>query len=231
MIRPAKRLMLVLGVALLALLGTATQAQANGQQRLVERARLVLDSFVEDPNFENMRVYVQNAYAVLIVPDMLQASFVVGAEHGIGILLTRDPQSGVWGRPVFYDLYGGSVGLQIGGKSSDVVFTIMNENAVKKLIRDGLRLGADVEVAAGRLGSGVGAGTTTQFGEDIYVFAKSKGLFVGMSLEGTVLSPRADWNEAYYGRKITPEEILERNERVMANAAEVAALHRSLMRF
>ncbi len=230
MIGSAKRMAAVLGLVLIGLFGLAGQAQANGQQRVVERARLALDSFVDDPSFEDMRIYVQNAYAVFVVPELLKAGFVFGAEYGIGVLLVRDPQSGAWGQPAFYALYGGSFGLQFGGQSSDVVFTIMNQGAVDRLIAHGVKLGADAGVAAGRLGAGVGAATTTYLGEDIYVFAKNKGLFGGFWLDGAYVAPKHDWNEAYYGRPVDPREIVRQPPTVVASA-EVDALHQSLTRF
>lgn len=229
MIGSAKRMVAVLGLVLIGLLGVAGPAEATGQQRVVERARLALDAFVDDPSFEEMRIYVQNAYAVFVVPELLRGGFLFGAEYGIGVLLVRDPQTGAWGQPAFYALYGGSFGLQIGGQSSDVVFTIMNQGAVDRLISHGVQFGADAAVAAGRLGAGVGAATTTHFGEDIYVFAKNKGLFGGFWLDGAYVSPKHDWNEAYYGRPVDPREIL-RQPTVVASA-EVDALHQTLTRF
>jgi lipid-binding SYLF domain-containing protein len=219
----------VLGLALFGLFGPVEQARADGQERVVVRARIALDSFLDDPNFAEMRIYVQNAYAVLIVPELLKAGFFFGAEHGIGVLLVRNPQTGAWGQPAFYALYGGSFGLQFGGQSSDVVFTLMNEGAVDKLLAHGIKLGADLGVAAGRLGAGVGAATTTHLGEDIYVFAKGKGLFGGFWLDGSWIRPKDDWNASYYGREIAAEEIV-RDHQVMASA-EIAALHQSLTRF
>ena len=124
---------------------------------------------------------------VLIVPELLKGGFFFGAEYGIGILLVRDPQTGSWGPPAFYSLYGGSVGLQFGGQTSDVVFTIMNQGAVDKLLDHGIKLGADAGMAAGRLGVAIGAATTTHFGEDIYAFAKSQGLFGGFWVDGTYI--------------------------------------------
>jgi SH3 domain-containing YSC84-like protein 1 len=229
MIGAAKRILAVLALALVAVCGPSAQAQTDGQQRVVERARLALDAFLDDPNLEQMRVYVQNAYAVLIVPELLKGSFFFGAEYGIGVLLVRDPQTGAWGQPAFYSLYGGSVGLQFGGQSSDVVFTIMNQGAVDKLLKQGVKLGADAGIAAGRLGASVGAATTTHFGEDIYVFAKSKGLFGGFWLDGTYIRANDDWNRAYYGQAVDPRQIV-RQTTVVASS-EVDALHQSLTRF
>jgi SH3 domain-containing YSC84-like protein 1 len=229
MVGSAKRMIAVLGLALFGLFGSGEQARADGQERVLARARIALDSFLDDPNLAEMRVYVQNAYAVLIVPELLKAGFFLGAEHGIGVLLVRNPQTGAWGQPAFYDLYGGSFGLQFGGQSSDVVFTLMNEGAVDKLIAHGIKLGADAGVAAGRLGAGVGAGTTTHLGEDIYVFAKNKGLFGGFWVNGAYVAAKDDWNEAYYGRPVDAREIV-RQPTVVASA-EINALHQSLARF
>ena len=229
MIGSAKRTLVVLALTLMAVLGPAAQAQTDGQQRVVERSRLALDAFLDDPNFKQMPVYVQNAYAVLIVPDLLKGGFLLGAEYGIGILLVRDPQTGAWGQPAFYSLYGGSVGLQFGGQSSDVVFTVMNQGAVEKLLDHGIKLGADAGVAAGRLGVSIGAATTAHFGEDIYVFAKSKGLFGGFWVDGSYLQANDDWNRAYYGHPVDPRQIVR--ERTVVASAEVDALHQSLTRF
>jgi lipid-binding SYLF domain-containing protein len=126
-------------------------------------------------------------------------------------------------------LYGGSLGIQFGGSMSDRVFTIMNEGAVDKLLAHKVQFGADMGIALGRIGAGVGAGTTTQFGEDVYVFSKSKGLFGGVALDGTVVAPKHDWNESFYGRPVDPAKIVR--EPSSGRDTQVAALHESLTRF
>jgi SH3 domain-containing YSC84-like protein 1 len=231
MIRTARRLAHVVALAFIVGIALPVQAETSGQQRVVERARLVLDAFLDDPNFEEMRVYVQNAYGVLIVPEMLRAGFFFGAEHGIGVLLVRDVETGGWGQPAFYDLYGGSFGLQFGGQSSDAVFTIMNRGAVDQLITSDLKLKfeADAGMAVGRVGASVGAGTTTHFGEDLYVFSKNKGLFGGISLDSTVIVPKHAWNQAYYGRAVEPGDVLRSRQALASNG--VGELHNSLTRF
>lgn len=231
MVGAVRRMVTAIGFVLIAFSGTAAHAETTGQQRVVERARLALDAFLDDPNFKEMRIYVQNAYGVLIVPEMLRAGFFFGAEHGIGVLLVRDTTTGEWGQPAFYELYGGSFGLQFGGQSSDVVFTIMNEDAVDTLLNADVRMkfGADAGLAVGRLGGRIGAGTTTHLGEDIYVFAKSKGLYGGFTLESALVVPKDDWNHAYYGEPVRPEEIVRRNRVVASN--DVAGLQQALTRF
>ena len=144
MVKGATRLLALVGCVLFGLIGAPAEAKTDGQQRVVERARLALDSFLDDPQFEYMRVYVQNAYAVLIVPEVLKAGFFLGGEYGVGVLLVRDAQSGGWGQPAFYSLYGGSFGVQFGGSMSDRVFTIMNEGAVDKLIAHKVQFGGDM---------------------------------------------------------------------------------------
>jgi lipid-binding SYLF domain-containing protein len=204
-------------------LGSSLGQTPSEQQRLIDRARIVVEEFQADPNFANVPVYVQNAYAVLIVPDMLQGGLILGAEHGVGVLLARDPESGAWGDPAFYEIWGGSIGLQIGGRSSDVLFTLMNAEAVDKLLTTSFKLGADASMAVGRMGAGVGAGTTVRFGEDLYVFARSQGLYGGLALDGSVVSERGEWNEAYYGVGVSARQILRGELGPQPGAAELRA--------
>lgn len=205
------------------------QGQApSEQQRLIDRARIMIEEFQADPNFANVPIYVQNAYALLIVPDMLQGGLIIGAEHGVGVLVARDPVSGAWGDPAFYEIWGGSLGLQIGGRSSDVIFTLMNAEAVDKLLTTSFKLGADASMAVGRIGAGVGAGTTIRFGEDIYVFSRSRGLYGGLALDGSVVNERTEWNEAFYGDGVAARQILRGELAVQPGSA---ALREALGRF
>ncbi len=198
------------------------------EQLLVDRARIVVEEFLNDPNFKQMHVYMQNAYAVVILPDLLKAGFLVGAEYGKGVMLARDVRTGAWGEPAFFDLVGGSLGLQIGGKASDVIFTIMNDGAVAKILSSRFKLGTDASVAAGPVGAGVGAATTIQFGEDVYVFSKGKGLYGGLTLDGSVFIAKDEWNKAYYGSAVTPTQIIR--DKAVSNAG-AAGLQDALARF
>lgn len=203
-------------------------AQGSDQQRLVDRARIVVEEFQADNRFASMRVYAQNAYAALIFPDLLKGGFFVGVEYGRGVMLARDIRSGAWSQPAFFDLISGSLGLQFGGQASDVIFTVMNDGAVKRILSAKFQLGTDASVAAGPVGVGVGAGTTVQFGEDIYVFARGKGLYGGLGVEGSYFRPKEDWNAAYYGRSVTPAQALY--EQAVSNPGS-AALREALARF
>ena len=206
-----------------------TAAWANDQQLVVDKARIVVESFLNDPDFEQMRVYVQNAYGVLIIPDLLKGAFFIGVEHGTGVLLARDPQSGDWSQPAFFDLWGGSFGLQFGGQTSDAIFTLMNAGAVQQLMSSRFQLGADASVAVGELGAGVGAGTTVQFGEDVYAFSRNMGLYGGLALDGTYVMPQDAWNRAFYGQPLTAEQIV--TQRLAPEVLGTQALRESLSRF
>lgn len=205
------------------------QASAARSERLLEQSRLILDDFLDDSQYQNMRVYVQNAYAIMIVPDLLKGGFLAGAEHGTAVMLVRNPTTGGWGQPAFYDIYGGSLGLQFGIQSADVVLTIMNKGAVQRLVGSGVKLGADASVAAGRIGATIGAATTTHFGEDMYVFAKSQGLFGGFAIDGSYMAAKNDWNQAYYGRPVRPWDVL--SDFNVISGTEVATLHATLTSF
>jgi len=227
----------LIGILLLSVLGlggcagpaSSVKASAARSERLVEESRLVLRDFLDDERYQRMRVYVQNAYAIVIVPDLLKGGFLAGAERGTAVMLVRHPTTGGWGQPAFYDVYGGSLGLQFGVKTSDVVLTVMNEGAVKKIVGSGFKLGADASVAAGRSGSTIGAATTARFGEDLYVFARNQGLFGGFAIDGSYLAPKNDWNAAYYGRPVRPWEVM--SDFNVISGTEVASLHDTLTSF
>lgn len=199
---------LLLLVPFLVLSSAQAQAPSTAEQRIVERARLVIEDFLDDPNFQSMRVYLQNAYGVVIVPDMLEGGFLLGGAYGRGVLLVRDVQSGAWSPPIHVRVVGGSIGLQIGGQKVDLVTTLMNEEAVRKVLTSNFKVGAGAKGALGPVGAGVGAGTTLQFGEDAYFFAKAQGLFAGLSVDGTAILPDSDANRAYYGREVTVSELV-----------------------
>ena len=226
----------LMGLTLLSVLGLTgcvgafqQEASASRSERQLEHARLVLREFLEDEQYQRMRVFVQNAYGILIVPDLLRGGFLAGAERGTAVMLVRHPETGEWGQPAFYDVYGGSLGLQFGVRNSDVVLAVMNEGAVKKLVGSGVKLGADASVAAGRVGATIGAATTTHFGEDVYVFARNQGLFGGFAVDGSYMAAKNDWNSAYYGREVRPWDVL--SDFNVISGTEVSSLHAALTSF
>lgn len=192
-------------VLLLAIVPTAGWAQAR-QQKVVDNAVRALDNLATDQNFGAFRRQIVNAKAVLIVPELVKAGFILGGETGTGLLLVKQ-NDGSWSYPAFYDLYAGSLGLQIGIQTSEVVFLVMTDAGLASIRDDNIKLGADASVAVGPIGAGVEASKTINLA-DIYAYSKSMGLFGGGAFEGAVIEPATDANIVYYGPGATTQGIL-----------------------
>jgi lipid-binding SYLF domain-containing protein len=206
-------------VAALPLVALARPAFATEEQDLVDRARITVDGFVRDAEFAEMRRLMPRAKGVIVFPSIFKAGFIIGGEGGNGVLVGRDTNTGAWTAPTFVTMGAGSVGLQIGAEASEVMLLIMTENGLRAVLSNQVKLGADASIAVGPIGKGVEASTTTALRADIYSFAKSRGLFGGVSLEGAVLASRPSMNERYYGRAISAEAIILRREVEAPNAA------------
>lgn len=203
MTRAIALLLLALGV----ILARPAAAQVD-QQKLVSSAQATVERLQTDSNYDNhWGPLLQSARAVLIVPNLVKAGFILGGEYGMGVMLLHREDGG-WSYPAFYTLTAGSFGLQAGFQDSEVLFAIMTERALEAVMSNALKIGADLGLAIMVLGGGVEASTTTNFGADIYAFSRAVGLFGGGSLEGAVIKPRSTWNSAYYGDALTPEQIL-----------------------
>ena len=213
-----------LALAFVAIGGTANAA--SPQQDLVEKAALTADKVINDPGLPSLRATLKQAKGVLIVPSLIKGSFILGAEGGSGVLLARNAQ-GTWSDPAFYTLGAGSIGLQAGVQDSEVILVIVTQKGLNAILDKPFKLGADGSVAVGPIGgAGVSAGTTAGLGADIYSFASTRGVFAGLSLDGTALVKRDEWNAAYYGKGATPKGILI--ERRFSNQA-ADKLRRALM--
>ncbi len=204
-----------------------TAAQAGEAQDLVDKAELTVNAFRVDPDMGSMRELMRRAEGVLIIPQVLKAGFFIGGEGGTGVLMTR--QVGGWSPPAFYTMGAGSIGLQFGAQASEVILVFMTKRAIDAVLFNKVKLGADASVAAGPIGAGIEAGTTTNFREDVYSYSKSKGLFAGASVEGAVLDTRESLNLEYYGRNVSPEDIVFKNRVDNRNADDLRdALNRLL---
>lgn len=176
-------------------------------REIVEKANMTLSHFIHDTSMGWVRANLHRAKAVLIVPSQLKASFIVGASGGSGVLVAHDLKSGQWSYPAFYTMSKLSFGLQGGAKASEILLMIMTDKGLNALLTTSVKLGADASVAAGPVG--VGAATKLV---DIYAFARSQGIYIGISVEGSVLTIRDDWNQGYYGRPVSAVDILIRRE-------------------
>ena len=201
---------------------TATPAAAlSNEQELVERARLSFLKLIADPEFNQLPYYVGKAKGLLIFPELVKGGFIVGGEGGSGVLVVRSETLG-WSYPAFYTLAAGSVGLQIGGQVAEAVFTVMSDKAVDAILDNQFKFGGDVSVAVGPIGQGLEAATTTNLDADIYQFAKTAGLFGGLSLEGAGILKRDSYNEGYYGAGATPYGDHDRGSLLQPERADAA---------
>jgi SH3 domain-containing YSC84-like protein 1 len=175
--------------------------------QLVEKSKMTLESFLSDGNMGAFNDLIRQAKGVFIAPQVLKGAFIFGASGGSGVFVTWSEKTGRWGGPAFYTIGGASFGLQIGGQAAEVGILAMTDRGVKALLSSSVKLGADVGIAAGPIGAGASA-ATANLSVDILSFSRAKGLYGGISLDGAVVAVRDVWNEAYYGKKYDPIDIL-----------------------
>jgi lipid-binding SYLF domain-containing protein len=197
--------LLALGAAALALPGAA-HAQTQ-QQALVDRATLSLQELMTSPNSADPAGLLKQARAVMICPRVFKAGFIIGGEGGVCALVARDG-AGSWSAPAFYDMGSGSFGLQIGVQDSSIVMMILTDRGLGAVIDDQFKLGANADIAIATIGAGVGGATTAALRADIVAFSISRGLFGGVSLQGSVMSTDTDWDQAYYGQPFAARQIV-----------------------
>ena len=198
----------LIAVALLAL-GSCRSANDVGSEpeQLADKARITLQSMLADSQYPGMLDLATRAKAIIIAPNILQAAFFFGGRGGNAVLLARDA-NGKWSEPAFYAIGGLSWGLQFGGQSSELIITVMTEKGLKAIMNREATLGAAAGLAIGELGAGARADTGMDLKADMYAFARSEGVFVGVSLDGSIIAPRETWNQQLYGEGVTPESIL-----------------------
>jgi len=175
------------------------------QQGLVDKARVTFENFMADEqNFgEWFRKNLHEAKGLLIIPNLLKGGYIVGGSGGSGVLVVKDAKTGLWSQPAFYTMGSVTFGLQIGGEAAEVVMMVRTQKAVDKLLTSSFKLGGDASISAGPVGGGAKSNVMT----DIISYTRSKGAYVGVSLEGAVIATRAQWNQAYYGKAVTPDRL------------------------
>lgn len=201
------RLILVL-TALLALASCRSSGDfGNEPEQLADSARVTFQGMMSDNQYPGLVDLATRAKAIIVVPNMMRAAFFIGGRGGNGVMLVRGAD-GKWSDPAFYTLGGISWGLQIGAQSSELIIAVMTDKGLNAIMDHEVTLGADAGLAVGELGKGVNAATGMGLKSDMYAFARSEGLFVGVSLEGAIIAPRETWNQQLYGQDATPKSIL-----------------------
>jgi len=195
---------LVVGTGVAGVVPKVNASEPTKQQLLVDQARITFQSMITEHGMTWLRENLYQAKGVLIIPRLLKGGFIFGGSGGRGVLLVKNPDTGKWSQPAFYSLGGGSFGLQIGIESAEVIMMVRTQKGVDKLLTSSFKLGGDISLTTGPVGQGVRSNVTA----DIYSFSRSQGLFGGIAIDGAVLATRDAWNEAYYGRPVTPADIL-----------------------
>ena len=211
-----------LGVCMLLVAGGLYAA--DKEQERLENSGVVMEEIMNTP--ENIpQDVLEKAECIIVFPSVLKFAIGFGGSYGRGAMVCRTgPEfKGPWGAPAMYALEGGSFGLQLGGQATDLVLLVMNERGAKSILSSKVKLGAGASVAAGPKGRDAQAATDASLRAEILSYSRTRGLFAGISLQGSTLRPDDDASAEIYGRKITAREI------VLGNNVAVPAAGRHLV--
>src|SRR5246127_1724096 len=221
----------VVAAACLSLISGAVYGRKlNKEQKRLEECGVVMQEVLNVP--ENIpQDLLEKAECVIVFPSVRKLAFGVGADYGRGAMVCRTGNKfrGPWGAPAMYALEGGSVGFQIGGEATDLILLVMNDRGMESILSSKVKLGADASIAGGPKGRDASADTDAWMRAEILSYSRSRGVFAGVSLEGSTLRPDDDASEQVYGRAIKAKDIV-RSETMAVPATGghlVTALQRS----
>jgi len=202
----------VVAVCLSLAAGAVYAVAATKEQKRLENCGVVLQEILNIPDNLPQQVLAK-AECVIVFPSVLKLAFGMGKDYGRGAMVCRTGKefNGPWGAPAMYALEGDSLGMQIGGESTDLILLVMNQKGVASILSSKIKLGGDASAAAGPKGRDASADTDLWMKAEILSYSRSRGLFAGISLEGSTLRPDNKANERIYGRKVTARAILLEN--------------------
>ena len=215
--------------SLLAVLLAASPAFAAGDEKEEERVKdsgVVLKEILNIPD-DIPQDLLDKAECLIILPSVKKGAFGVGGSYGRGVMICRSGQhyTGKWGAPALYALEGISIGFQLGGQATDFVLLVMNPKGARSLLSSKVKLGADASAAAGPKGRTAEGATDVVMNAEILSYSRNKGLFAGISLEGSTLRSDGGANENLYGKKLTAKEIIREGKvGIPASARELVSL-------
>jgi lipid-binding SYLF domain-containing protein len=195
-------------VAPMSFAASAGDKEKDENNRL-ENAGTVIQEILDVPD-DIPQDLLDKARCVVVLPSVVKAAFVVGGSYGRGTMVCRTGKdfTGPWGAPAMYALEGGSVGFQIGGEATDFVILVMNNRGVDSLLHSKVKLGADASIAAGPKGRTASADTDAYLRAEMLSYSRARGVFAGVSLEGTTLRPDDDANRRLYGKDASAATII-----------------------
>jgi lipid-binding SYLF domain-containing protein len=204
---------------------TAIASDKAEAQSLVDKSKGTLTDLMSDDHYTRLHEYLKTAKGVIIFPQILKAGFFLGGSGGTGVLLVRNESTGTWSDPAFYTLGSVTFGLQFGAEAAEVVMVAVNQRAIDSLLSSSVKLGGDVSIAVGPIGGGAkGSLTIPEVRADFVSFTKAKGLYGGLNFEGSVMQVRESLNRSYYGKEVTPKDILTRKAVGEAGANELRSV-------
>jgi lipid-binding SYLF domain-containing protein len=196
--------------ALAALVAAPAPAAAQGDEnKRINESIEVLTTLMGTPDQGIPDSILEGAEAIVVIPRLVKGGFIVGAQHGKGIMSIRDRATNTWTSPGFVALTGGSFGWQIGLQGVDLVLLVMNKEGVTDLLSSEFKLGANASVAAGPVGRSAEASTDAKASAKILAYSRAKGLFAGLTVEGAALRADKDANQKFYGRGVTQDDIIK----------------------
>jgi len=186
----------------------AKPARAEKDTDRLENSGVVMKEILDIPD-DIPQQLIDKARCVIVLPSVLKAAFIVGGSYGRGAMTCRsgDNFQGPWGAPTMMRLEGGSFGFQLGGQATDFVLLVMNGRGASSILSSKVKLGADASAAAGPKGRDAEADTDVTMRAEVLTYSRSRGLFAGISLEGSTLRPDNDANETIYGKKLEAKDI------------------------
>jgi lipid-binding SYLF domain-containing protein len=180
--------------------------KAKDEERL-SSAQAVIQEIMATPDRAIPQSILAGASCVVVVPSYKKGAFLVGAQYGQGVATCRTPKG--WSAPVFVKLAGGSFGFQFGGQATDLVLIAMNQHGLQDMLKNKFKIGGDAAASAGPVGRNAQAGTDWKLNAEFLTYSRSKGLFAGIDLDGTVLSQNEDDTAALYGSPIPFQTLLK----------------------
>ena len=193
-------------LAAMALPAFGASDKAKLDDRLKD-AQAVVNEIMQTPDKGIPQNILAGASCVVVVPGFKKGAFLVGAQYGQGVATCRTPKG--WSSPVFVQLTGGSFGFQAGGQSTDLVLVAMNQNGLQDMLKNKFKIGGDAAASAGPVGRNAQAGTDWKLNAEFLTYSRSKGLFAGIDLDGTVLSQNQDDTRAFYGADLPYAQVLK----------------------
>jgi lipid-binding SYLF domain-containing protein len=183
--------------------------EARDEKSRLENAGTVMKEILDVPD-DIPQDLLDKARCVIVMPSVLKAAFIVGGSYGRGVMVCRTGHdfTGPWGAPAMYALEGGSIGFQIGGQATDFVILVMNNRGVDSLLGSKVKLGADASVAAGPKGRTASADTDAYMRAEMLSYSRARGVFAGISLEGSTLRPDGEANKHLYGKDMSAAKIV-----------------------